>query len=103
VLFVIIGDWNHRRWAQLRNGVWISILFHMALLGGIVAIRKSPLTMAIIIDPSGATMHDEDHPIYFKRPLCVQEKLRSSPSSTPELRRLPLEHAESEKGTRPRT
>ena len=99
---MIRSDWNRRRWAQLCIGLWISILLHMALLGGIIAIRKSPLKVPIIVNPSSATIHDQDHPIYFEPPLsgqeAVQEKTRTSPPSTRDLHRLPLENAESEEG-----
>ena len=64
------GDWatvcevveveDERRWARLREGIWIAILFHLALLSAITWIPKYVFKVPMVIDPIDAIKNRKD-------------------------------------------
>lgn len=45
---------DERRWARLREGIWIAILFHLALLSAVTWIPKYVFKVPQVIDPIDA-------------------------------------------------
>jgi hypothetical protein len=51
---------DERRWARLREGIWIAILVHMLLLSGITWIPKYIFRVPPVIDPFDAIKQRKD-------------------------------------------
>lgn len=51
---------DERRWARLREGVWLAVLFHLLLLSAITWIPKYVFHVAPIIDPIDAIKSRKD-------------------------------------------
>jgi hypothetical protein len=51
---------DERRWARLREGLWLAILFHFILLSAITWIPKYVLHIAPVIDPIDAIKNRKD-------------------------------------------
>jgi outer membrane biosynthesis protein TonB len=51
---------DERRWARLREGVWIAILFHLLLLSAITWIPKYVFNQPRVIDPLDALKQRKD-------------------------------------------
>ncbi len=51
---------DERRWARLREGIWIAILFHLALLSAITWIPKYVFKVPQVIDPLDAIKNRPD-------------------------------------------
>jgi hypothetical protein len=51
---------DERRWARLREGVWIAILFHLALLSAVTWIPKYVFKVPQVIDPIDAIKDRKD-------------------------------------------
>ena len=60
-LLQMIGDLeDERRWARLREGIWLAILFHVALLSAITWIPKYVFKVPAVIDPIDAIRQRKD-------------------------------------------
>jgi TonB family protein len=60
-LLEMIGELeDERRWARLREGLWLAILFHLVLLSLITWIPKYVLHIAPVIDPIDAIKNRKD-------------------------------------------
>jgi outer membrane biosynthesis protein TonB len=51
---------DERRWARLREGIWIAILLHLALLSAITWIPKYVFKVPRVIDPMDAIKNRKD-------------------------------------------
>jgi len=51
---------DERRWARLREGIWLAILIHMLLLSAITWIPKYVLRVPAVIDPFDAIKQRKD-------------------------------------------
>ena len=51
---------DERRWARLREGIWIAILFHLALLSAVTWIPKYVFKVPQVIDPLDAIKNRPD-------------------------------------------
>ncbi len=51
---------DERRWARLREGIWIAILLHLALLSAITWIPKYIFKVPMVIDPIDAIKNRKD-------------------------------------------
>jgi hypothetical protein len=51
---------DERRWARLREGIWIAILFHLALLSAVTWIPKYVFKVPQVIDPIDAIKNRKD-------------------------------------------
>src|ERR1700742_4557704 len=51
---------DERRWARLREGIWIAILVHVALISAITWIPKYVLRVPPVIDPFDAIKQRKD-------------------------------------------
>jgi hypothetical protein len=51
---------DERRWARLREGIWIAILFHLALLSAFTWIPKYVFKVPEVIDPIDAIKNRKD-------------------------------------------
>jgi len=51
---------DERRWARLREGIWIAILFHLALLSAVTWIPKYVFKVPQVIDPIDAIKQRKD-------------------------------------------
>jgi len=51
---------DERRWARLREGLWIAILFHLALLSALTWIPKYVFKVPQVIDPIEAIKNRKD-------------------------------------------
>jgi hypothetical protein len=88
---------DERRWARLREGIWIAILFHLALLSAVTWIPKYILHIAPVIDPIDA-IRDRKDLTYLDLPpdalRNIQPKVQIkpvTPKPTPHVDRKTLE------------
>ncbi|HEY6849057.1 MAG TPA: cell envelope integrity protein TolA [Terracidiphilus sp.] len=51
---------DERRWARFREGIWIAILFHLALLSAVTWIPKYVFKVPMVIDPIDAIKNRKD-------------------------------------------
>jgi hypothetical protein len=51
---------DERRWARLREGVWIAILFHLALLSAVTWIPKYVFKVPLVVDQNDAIKQHKD-------------------------------------------
>jgi hypothetical protein len=51
---------DERRWARLREGIWIAVLFHLALLSAITWIPRYVFKVPRVIDPIDAIKNRKD-------------------------------------------
>jgi outer membrane biosynthesis protein TonB len=51
---------DERRWARLREGIWIAILFHLALLSAVTWIPRYVFKVPLVIDPIDAIKQRKD-------------------------------------------
>jgi hypothetical protein len=60
-LLQMIGELeDERRWARLREGIWIAILFHLVLLSAVTWIPKYVFKVPQVIDPIDAIKNRKD-------------------------------------------
>src|SRR6478672_5255463 len=59
---------DERRWARLREGIWIAILVHLVLLSGITWIPKYIFKVPPVIDPFEAIRQRKDDLKYLDLP-----------------------------------
>jgi len=59
-LLEMIGNLeDERRWARLREGVWIAILFHLALLSALTWIPKYIFKVPQVVDKNSSLQHKD--------------------------------------------
>ena len=66
---------DERRWARLREGIWIAILFHLFLLSAVTWIPKYILKVPQVVDPFEAIKQRKDL-TYLDLPPDALEKIR---------------------------
>src|SRR5215471_9817410 len=59
---------DERRWARLREGIWIAILVHLVLLSGITWIPKYIFKVPPVVDPFEAIRQRKDDLKYLDLP-----------------------------------
>src|SRR5215469_10062792 len=74
---------DERRWARLREGIWIAILIHLVLLSGITWIPKYIFKVPAVVDPFEAIRQRKDELKYLDLPpdliKRVQPKVEAKP------------------------
>jgi len=82
-LLQMIGELeDERRWARLREGIWIAILLHLALLSAITWIPKYIFKVPQVIDPIDAIKNRKDL-AYLDLPPDAIRNLHSKPVVKP--------------------
>lgn len=85
---------DERRWARLREGIWIAILFHLLVLSAFTWIPKYVFKVPPVIDPFDAIKNRKDLS-YLDLPSDALKQLRPKvtvkPVKPPELDRKMLE------------
>jgi TonB family protein len=82
-LLEMIGELeDERRWARLREGIWIAILFHLFLLSAITWIPKYILKVPAVVDPFDAIKERKDL-TYLDVPPDALQKARPKPATKP--------------------
>ena len=82
-LLEMIGELeDERRWARLREGFWIAILIHLALLSALTWLPKYVFKVPIVVDSNRAINQHKDF-TYFDSPSealhPVQPKVKINP------------------------
>jgi outer membrane biosynthesis protein TonB len=81
-LLEMIGELeDERRWARLREGFWIAVLLHLALLSAVTWLPKYVFKVPVVVDKN-KTSNEEKEFTYFdspKIPLPTQPKVKISP------------------------
>jgi len=73
-LLELIGELeDERRWARLREGIWIAILLHLALLSAITWIPKYVFKVPQVIDPIDAIKNRKDLTYLDALPDAIRE------------------------------
>src|ERR1700761_5002511 len=72
---------DERRWARLREGIWIALLLHIALLLAAILLPKY-VFMPRVIDPFDAIKQRKDL-TYLDLPPDVIKRLQAKPKVTP--------------------
>lgn len=77
---------DERRWARLREGIWIAILIHLVLLSGITWIPKYIFKVPPVVDPFDAIRQRKDDLRYLDLPpdLIKRAQPRAQVKPTPE-------------------
>jgi outer membrane biosynthesis protein TonB len=73
---------DERRWARLREGIWIAILFHLALLSAVTWIPKYVFKVPLVIDPIDAIKQRKDL-TYLDLPPDALQNVRPKPIIKP--------------------
>jgi hypothetical protein len=73
---------DERRWARLREGIWIAILIHAALLSAITWIPKYVFNVAPVIDPIDAIKNRKDL-TYLDLPPDALREVQPKPKIAP--------------------
>ena len=73
---------DERRWARLREGIWIAILFHLALLSAVTWIPKYVFKVPLVIDPFDAIKQRKDL-TYLDLPPDALQNVRPKPIIKP--------------------
>jgi outer membrane biosynthesis protein TonB len=82
-LLQVISDLeDERRWARLREGIWIAILIHFLVLSGITWIPKYILRVPPVIDPFDAIKQRKDLS-YLDLPPDLLQKYQPKVKVTP--------------------
>jgi hypothetical protein len=96
-LLEMIGELeDERRWARLREGFWIAILFHLALLSALTWLPKYVFKVPLVIDRNQAiNQHKDftylDSPPELSRPVQPKVKINPVPEKPPEIDKQTLE------------
>jgi len=64
---------DERRWARLREGIWIAVLFHLALLSAFTWIPKYIFKVPQVIDPIDAIKNRKDLTYLDSLPDAIRE------------------------------
>jgi hypothetical protein len=80
-LLEMIGELeDERRFARLREGIWLAILIHLALLSAVTWIPRYVFKVPIVVDQSDALKQHKDFTYLDCRPrLLPSRSRRSSP------------------------
>jgi outer membrane biosynthesis protein TonB len=82
-LLEMIGDLeDERRWARLREGFWLAILFHLALLSALTWLPKYVFKVPLVIDRNQAIIQHKDFTYLDSPPEVlhpVQPKVKINP------------------------
>ena len=73
---------DERRWARLREGIWIAILVHLFLLSAVTWIPKYLLKVPQVVDPFEAIKQRKDL-TYLDLPPDALEKIRPKSQQKP--------------------
>jgi outer membrane biosynthesis protein TonB len=87
---------DERRWARLREGFWIAILLHLALLSAVTWIPRYVFKVPQVIDPIDAIKNRKDLqyldlPPDALRALQPKPKIRAVPERSPQIDKKTLE------------
>ncbi len=78
-LLEMIGELeDERRWARLREGVWIAILFHLAVLSAVTWIPKYVFKVPQVVDSTNAMKQHKDF-TYLDTPWQLPPKVSIKP------------------------
>jgi outer membrane biosynthesis protein TonB len=64
---------DDRRWARLREGIWLAVLFHILLISAITWIPKYVFKVPQVIDPIDATQKRKDLTYLDSVPDAIRE------------------------------
>jgi len=82
-LLSMIGELeDERRWARLREGIWIALLIHILLLSGITWIPKYVFRVPPVIDPFDAIKQRKDLS-FLDLPPDLVKKYQAKPKIAP--------------------
>ena len=73
---------DERRWARLREGIWIALLIHILLISAITWIPRYVFHVTPVIDPFDAIKQRKDL-AYLDLPPDLIRKLQAKPKVTP--------------------
>ena len=79
---------DERRWARLREGIWIAILVHLALLSAITWIPKYVFKQPAVIDPFDVIKQRKDL-TYLDMPPDILKKIEPKITHRPVPEKLP--------------
>jgi len=88
---------DERRWARLREGIWIAILVHLVLISGITWIPKYIFKVPPVIDPFEAIRQRKDDLKYLDLPPDLikraqpREQVKPVPKKPPQIDKKTLE------------
>src|SRR3954468_17621018 len=74
---------DERRWARLREGIWIAILVHLVLLSGITWIPKYIFKVPPVIDPFEAIRQRKDDLKYLDLPPDLIKRVQPKAQAKP--------------------
>jgi outer membrane biosynthesis protein TonB len=74
---------DERRWARLREGIWLAILFHLILISALTLLPKYVFKVPPVVDPNQAINQHKDF-TYLDTPFQAPQKPVAKPA--------PLEH-----------
>jgi hypothetical protein len=81
-LLEMIGELeDERRWARLREGVWLAILIHLALLSAVTWIPRYVFKVPVVVDQNDALKQHKDF-TYLDTPWQLPPKAPPKPLST---------------------
>ena len=80
---------DERRWARLREGVWIAILVHLVLLSSITWIPRYIFKVPPVIDPFDAIKQRKDDLKYLDLPPDALKQLQPKVAVKPVPRKVP--------------
>jgi outer membrane biosynthesis protein TonB len=88
---------DERRWARLREGIWIAILVHLILISGITWIPKYILKVPPVVDPFEAIRQRKDDLKYLDLPPDLikraqpRAQVKPAPQKPPQIDKKTLE------------
>jgi hypothetical protein len=74
---------DERRWARLREGFWLAILLHLALLSAVTWIPKYIFKVPLVVDRNKLQTHKDF--TYLDTPFTLPPKLAVKPLTKPPL------------------
>jgi len=74
---------DERRWARLREGFWLAILIHLALLSAVTWIPKYVFKVPLVVDRNAIREHKDF--TYLDTPFTLPPKLAVKPLTQPPL------------------
>ena len=80
---------DERRWARLREGIWIAILIHLFLLSAITWIPKYVFRVPPVIDPFDAIKQRKDDLRYLDLPPDLVQKMQPKATVKPVPKKVP--------------
>jgi len=74
---------DERRWARLREGIWIAILIHLVLISGITWIPKYIFKVPPVVDPFEAIRQRKDDLKYLDLPPDLIKRVQPRAQAKP--------------------